>query len=396
MGAFKGPKTQPISGAAALPVDVTGEAVTPADAAVNASGALEFNDASSNPLPLYVWNGYFNGTTWDRARGDATAGAYVQGNTTVGAAYASTQKPVVTGGVGRTIPPFSVDEQDAVTAWHALSGAYIVASPNQVLDDSNATFGTTAATVQGTGGSSQGYPLAVMNLVFDGTNWIRQRGGTSGQFVQGSVAHDAVYAGNPLPLGGYASAAVPTAVTADGDAVRLWAGLSGNLMVGARAAAGADGTSNNIVFMPDQNAVAKLLGMAQYQYNGTTWDRVRNNLDAATVGITAAGVTTTQTGTDQTNYNARGVTVILDMTNVGTGSVTLSIQGKDAVSGKYFTLLTGAAVVTNSTNVYVVYPGVTVAANAAVSQPLPRTWRVVVTANNANATTYTVAAALSN
>ena len=34
-----------------------------------------------------------------------------------------------------------------------------------------------------------------------------------------------------------------------------------------------------------------------------------------------------------------------------------AIQGKDAASGKYYTLLVGAAVTTISTNVYTVYPG---------------------------------------
>jgi hypothetical protein len=82
------------------------------------------------------------------------------------------------------------------------------------------------------------------------------------------------------------------------------------------------------------------------------------------------------------------------MTIVGTGSVTLSVEGKDQVSGKYYTILTGAAVTTNSTNVYRVYPGLTAAANATVSDILPETFRITVTHNNANAATYTVGASL--
>ena len=50
--------------------------------------------------------------------------------------------------------------------------------------------------------------------------------------VQGKAAHDAAVSGNPLLLGGYASATAPTAVSADGDAVRLWADLSGRLQIG--------------------------------------------------------------------------------------------------------------------------------------------------------------------
>jgi predicted secreted protein len=94
------------------------------------------------------------------------------------------------------------------------------------------------------------------------------------------------------------------------------------------------------------------------------------------------------------NYRGRGIKVVLDMTTVGTGSVTLTIKGKDTASGKYYTLLAGAAVTTNSTNVYTVFPGATASANVSANDMLPRTWQVVVTANNANATTYTVGASV--
>lgn len=128
-------------------------------------------------------------------------------------------------------------------------------------------------------------------------------------------------------------------------------------------------------------------------YNGTTFDRMRTNLDNISL-VASASYTTTQTGTDQTNYNHRGLIVTLDMTTVGTGSVTLEIDMKDPVSGKYVALLTGSAVTTNVTNIYTVYPGNTVSANVSVSTILPRTWRVKVTANNANAATYSVGASL--
>ena len=95
-------------------------------------------------------------------------------------------------------------------------------------------------------------------------------------------------------------------------------------------------------------------------------------------------------GTDQVNYNARGVTIVLVTTAIGTGSITLTIQGKDPGSGTYYTLLAGAAVVTNTTNRYTVYPGLTAAANVTASDVLPNAWRIVITANNANAATYSV------
>jgi len=136
-----------------------------------------------------------------------------------------------------------------------------------------------------------------------------------------------------------------------------------------------------------------LLGQGTWLFNGTGWDKQRNNLDNITV-LASAARTTTQTQADQTNYNHRGIMAVLDMTTVGTGSVTLEIDAKDPVSGKYIALLTGAAVVSNSTNIYTVYPGNTVTANVSASTVLPRTWRIKVTANNANSATYSVGAML--
>jgi hypothetical protein len=45
------------------------------------------------------------------------------------------------------------------------------------------------------------------------------------------VAHDATDAGNPMPIGGLASTATPTAVSTDGDRVKAWFTLNGALNV---------------------------------------------------------------------------------------------------------------------------------------------------------------------
>lgn len=139
----------------------------------------------------------------------------------------------------------------------------------------------------------------------------------------------------------------------------------------------------------DAVTAANVLLVAHALYNGTTVDQQRGNLDNIVV-LASAARTTTQTQADQTNYNHRGIVAVLDMTTVGSGSVTLEIDGKDPVSGKYYALLTGAAVITNSTNIYRVYPGLTAATNATANDVLPRTWRIKVTANNSNSCTYSV------
>lgn len=183
-----------------------------------------------------------------------------------------------------------------------------------------------------------------------------------------------------------------TVIEMEGVPVRAFSNADGTYMLGVNnanlptAATETDATTNP--------SVSKI-GAYGHTFNGTTWDRLRGNVDTAAL-ITATGATTTQTTPDQINYNGRCVKVVLDMTTVGTGSVTPTIQGKDAASGKYYTLLAGAAVVTNVTNVYTVCPGITVAANVSAADVLPRTWRVNVVANNANATTYTLGASVTN
>jgi hypothetical protein len=103
---------------------------------------------------------------------------------------------------------------------------------------------------------------------------------------------------------------------------------------------------------------------------------------------TYTGVTTTQTGPDLVNKRCRGVRVVLDTTAIGTGSITLSIEGKDRASGKYYTLLSGAAVVTNVTNKYTVAPDIPAVANVSARDVLPELWRWKVTAGNSNPATY--------
>lgn len=103
-----------------------------------------------------------------------------------------------------------------------------------------------------------------------------------------------------------------------------------------------------------------------------------------------AGTAASLGPTDFVNKGARGVVVYLKTTAIGTGSVTVTIQGKDAQSGDYYTLVAGAAVITNTVNRYWVFPGAAVTANVSANDCLPQLWRIKVTANNANAATYSV------
>jgi len=105
----------------------------------------------------------------------------------------------------------------------------------------------------------------------------------------------------------------------------------------------------------------------------------------------AARTVTTDTS-DQDNAGGRGVHVIINVTaNASVAGMTPSIQGKDPVSGVYYTLLAGAAITVTGTTVLKVYPGITASATA-VSDALPKTWRVHMVAGDASSVTYSIGA----
>jgi hypothetical protein len=148
-----------------------------------------------------------------------------------------------------------------------------------------------------------------------------------------------------------------------------------------------DALSNAPTIPVAANGTAITQPVVQYMFNGTTWDRERGNIDVT--GLASAARTTIQT-INVTNHNGRGIHVVLNVTSAGTGSITLSIVGVDSVSAATYTILAGAAVTTNSTNVYKVGQGLTAAANAVANDLLPRSFNIVITHNNANTITYSV------
>lgn len=113
---------------------------------------------------------------------------------------------------------------------------------------------------------------------------------------------------------------------------------------------------------------------------------------ADTILRASAAATATFTSADQTNSGgARGISVVLDITAVTTGTATLEIDYKDPASGKYIALLTGAALAGTGTTRYVVYPGGgAVAANLSVNDSIGRVFRVTVTKSDGSSWTFSV------
>lgn len=160
---------------------------------------------------------------------------------------------------------------------------------------------------------------------------------------------------------------------------------------------GADGTAVDVQ-PPDADGkgATSVLPAGNQNYNGTSWDRQRGNLEGTAVA--SASRTTTTSSADFVNYNARGVHAILSVTSGTSLSLVTEIQGKDPISGSYYALNADPSAVTGTgLYVYAIYPGVGVASGGVTqrtSGTVPRTFRVTVTHGNANATTYSVAYAL--
>jgi len=120
------------------------------------------------------------------------------------------------------------------------------------------------------------------------------------------------------------------------------------------------------------------------------------NVDAIAL-LTLAAASTNQTGNDNTNPWGKGLTVVVDITAItGAGAtMTVVIEGKDPVSGKYYTLLTSAALAAVATTVLRVDPRIPGSANVTAQLPMPKTWRVRATiAGTTPAVTANVSATL--
>lgn len=126
-------------------------------------------------------------------------------------------------------------------------------------------------------------------------------------------------------------------------------------------------------------------------FSGASWNRQRNNYEVTV--LASAARTIAINSADLVNYNARGVIVVINVTAItATPILTVTITGKDTLSGKYVTILASAAISTVSVNTLIVYPGIAAAANSKADQPLPRVWRVEVAVADADSATYSIGA----
>ncbi len=153
--------------------------------------------------------------------------------------------------------------------------------------------------------------------------------------------------------------------------------------------------------MPLTQSVVGVEDAVIFTYNPNAPDPKRplsplmGNFDTAALLTLTAQAAGTINSADQTNYNGRGAQVVFDMTVATTTSVVINLQGKDLASGKYYNILSSAAITTAVTTQLTAYPGAPVTANISTPQPLPRVWRVqAVITGGTSAATATVGASV--
>lgn len=111
--------------------------------------------------------------------------------------------------------------------------------------------------------------------------------------------------------------------------------------------------------------------------------------------FTSSARTATPTNAELTTEGARGLHLVIDVTAVtSTPSVVPTVDAYSPLANKWYNLLTGVAITATGTTVLKIYPGIATAANAAASDVVPDTFRVVMTHGNANSITYSVEAHL--
>jgi len=159
-------------------------------------------------------------------------------------------------------------------------------------------------------------------------------------------------------------------------------------VAGVPPAAGADGASNALGGVLID---ARLAG-----FNGTTWDRQRNNEE---IMLLSGAARTAQTdSSDQTNYNARGLLLFINVSaDPAAASITPTLRVIDSVSGQRTAFWTAAAPIAAVGN-YTYYFSEAAAGGIfteIISFGIPaRSWHFRMAVADADSMTYSVAAVL--
>ena len=96
------------------------------------------------------------------------------------------------------------------------------------------------------------------------------------------------------------------------------------------------------------------------------------------LSLTGSSGLVTINGGDEDNSDFSSAIVVIDITTLtGTApTATFTLQGKDPVSGKYYNILTSAALATTGTTILRVCMAIAAVANLIAQDMIPPIWRV--------------------
>lgn len=114
------------------------------------------------------------------------------------------------------------------------------------------------------------------------------------------------------------------------------------------------------------------------RFNGSTWDRYRNNYSETVLVSTTTG--TSGNSSAMINYNSRGAMFFVNITSIsGTlASITVQLQGQDPVSGGWANISGAAtsALGAIGLNLLTIGSGLSLIANNQVNVSIPRNYRI--------------------
>jgi len=231
---------------------------------------------------------FYNGTTWDRVRGDATGGAWVQGGVASGAADAG--NPVKVGGV-YTLGGVTLTDGQRGNLQLSPNGSLVVAVGRGFTGADGFSNGSLANVSQS--GSTGSTLLAGAGFLFNGASWDRSRGdATGGIWTQGAIASGATDTGNPVKVGGRYNAALPT--LADGQRGDLQLTSAGTVLVTLATSSGGTGLTDNGAADGKNGTLQGLIANARnFLWNGATWDRTKKPNAVARLVSAAASTNAT-------------------------------------------------------------------------------------------------------
>jgi hypothetical protein len=199
-------------------------------------------------------------------------------------------------------------------SWNCAQSGTVVTSAVQVTGTAGDAF---TAVLDGSGTIS-GAPSSVTATISGTPNvnvtriggHVLVEGGVNGLLgVGGNVASGTADSGNPVKVGGIASATPPTVVTTS-QRVNSWWGLSGNLAIGGVAGVSVDGEGTTLTNIADlSTGVGRSVAVANKYFNGTTWDRARGDTSGGYVRSNFAfnAATTITRPANTTAYSAGDV-----------------------------------------------------------------------------------------